>query len=306
MFGRGGVVLVLLFLAAAAPAHAVVGGRPVSATAVPWFATLSGCGGTLIAPDRVVHRRPLRVRALPGGAQDDPRRRRRAHRHPLRDAPRLGGHQRGQRARRRGDHPARPARDRRRARPARRRRPGPRGRARPRRPAREPDRVQRPARGEAADRQRQGLREDLPARPRQRRRALQRAADGLLDRRQRAPAALVGVRRRQRRAALHRQPRRAGADRHRQLRRRRAAARTGSRRCSRRSPATRTSSSTPRRCGRRWRGAADDHRHQEAHLHAAGVRSARRAHPDPLAARGPRRRPLARLPGQARRPRPRR
>ncbi len=54
MFRRGGVVLVLLFLAAAAPAHAVVGGKPVSATAVPWFATLSGCGGTLIAPDRVV------------------------------------------------------------------------------------------------------------------------------------------------------------------------------------------------------------------------------------------------------------
>src|SRR5690349_15497247 len=40
--------------AAAAPAQAVVGGKRVSARAVPWFASLSGCGGTLVAPDRVV------------------------------------------------------------------------------------------------------------------------------------------------------------------------------------------------------------------------------------------------------------
>jgi hypothetical protein len=45
--------LVLLGLAAA-PAQAVVGGKRVAASAVPWFADIGGCGGTLVAPDRLV------------------------------------------------------------------------------------------------------------------------------------------------------------------------------------------------------------------------------------------------------------
>jgi secreted trypsin-like serine protease len=40
-------------LAAAAPAGAVVGGQPVAPESVPWFASISGCGGVLVAPDRV-------------------------------------------------------------------------------------------------------------------------------------------------------------------------------------------------------------------------------------------------------------
>ena len=41
-------------LLAAAPAHAVVGGTKINVNEVPWFANIRGCGGTLIAPDRVV------------------------------------------------------------------------------------------------------------------------------------------------------------------------------------------------------------------------------------------------------------
>ena len=42
-------------LLAVAPAEAVVGGKRVDAREVPWFANLNGfCGGTLVAPDRVV------------------------------------------------------------------------------------------------------------------------------------------------------------------------------------------------------------------------------------------------------------
>ncbi len=42
-------------LLVAAPAEAVVGGKRVAVSEVPWFANLDGaCGGTLIAPDRVV------------------------------------------------------------------------------------------------------------------------------------------------------------------------------------------------------------------------------------------------------------
>lgn len=44
----------LLALCAASPASAVIGGMPVDPAAVPWFATVHGCGGTLVAPDRVV------------------------------------------------------------------------------------------------------------------------------------------------------------------------------------------------------------------------------------------------------------
>jgi len=40
-------------MAAAAPAGAVVGGEPVAESAVSWFATINGCGGVLVAPDRV-------------------------------------------------------------------------------------------------------------------------------------------------------------------------------------------------------------------------------------------------------------
>jgi secreted trypsin-like serine protease len=47
--------LALVVLAvAAAPAEAVVGGRTVRASDYPWFATLPDCGGSLIAPDRIV------------------------------------------------------------------------------------------------------------------------------------------------------------------------------------------------------------------------------------------------------------
>jgi len=42
-------------LLVAAPAQAVVGGKRVAVGEVPWFANLDGsCGGTLVAPDRVV------------------------------------------------------------------------------------------------------------------------------------------------------------------------------------------------------------------------------------------------------------
>src|SRR3712207_2035697 len=41
-------------LAGPASASAVVGGRLVSPSAAPWFVGTGLCGGTLIAPDRVV------------------------------------------------------------------------------------------------------------------------------------------------------------------------------------------------------------------------------------------------------------
>jgi hypothetical protein len=44
----------LLALALAAPAGAVVGGQSVRESSVPWFASFAGCGGTLVAPDRIV------------------------------------------------------------------------------------------------------------------------------------------------------------------------------------------------------------------------------------------------------------
>ena len=43
----------LVTLCAAGPAGAVVGGQPLDEAQVPWFANL-GCGGTLVAPDRVL------------------------------------------------------------------------------------------------------------------------------------------------------------------------------------------------------------------------------------------------------------
>jgi secreted trypsin-like serine protease len=45
---------VLAALAAAAPAGAVVNGTPIDAATVPWFASLGGCGGTLVAPNRIL------------------------------------------------------------------------------------------------------------------------------------------------------------------------------------------------------------------------------------------------------------
>jgi secreted trypsin-like serine protease len=40
--------------ACAAPAGAVVNGTPADVAQTPWFATVGGCGGTLVAPDRVL------------------------------------------------------------------------------------------------------------------------------------------------------------------------------------------------------------------------------------------------------------
>jgi hypothetical protein len=48
---RACLLTVLVALAAAAPSGAVVGGEPVAPESVPWFADVSGCGGTLVAPD---------------------------------------------------------------------------------------------------------------------------------------------------------------------------------------------------------------------------------------------------------------
>jgi hypothetical protein len=42
-----------LCLLAAAPAGAVIGGSPLAEAQVPWFANL-GCGGSLVAPDRIL------------------------------------------------------------------------------------------------------------------------------------------------------------------------------------------------------------------------------------------------------------
>jgi hypothetical protein len=51
---RACLLTVLVALAAAAPSGAVVGGEPVAPESVPWFAHVAGCGGTLVAPDRVL------------------------------------------------------------------------------------------------------------------------------------------------------------------------------------------------------------------------------------------------------------
>jgi hypothetical protein len=49
-----GLVAVLMAASAPAPAFAIAGGRPADPAATPWFATFDSCGGTLIAPDRVL------------------------------------------------------------------------------------------------------------------------------------------------------------------------------------------------------------------------------------------------------------
>jgi secreted trypsin-like serine protease len=51
---RACLLTVLVALAAAAPSGAVVGGEPIVPEAVPWLADVAGCGGTLVAPDRVL------------------------------------------------------------------------------------------------------------------------------------------------------------------------------------------------------------------------------------------------------------
>jgi secreted trypsin-like serine protease len=48
------LLALLVLLVAVAPARAVVGGQPVDPATVPWFASVGGCGGTLVAPDRVL------------------------------------------------------------------------------------------------------------------------------------------------------------------------------------------------------------------------------------------------------------
>jgi secreted trypsin-like serine protease len=51
---RTSLLALLCALASAAPAGAVVGGEPVAPESVPWFANVGGCGGMLVAPDRVL------------------------------------------------------------------------------------------------------------------------------------------------------------------------------------------------------------------------------------------------------------
>src|SRR6476660_5906209 len=48
------VLVLVLVLVLAAPASAVVGGTAQDAAEVPWYADVGNCGGTLIAPDRVM------------------------------------------------------------------------------------------------------------------------------------------------------------------------------------------------------------------------------------------------------------
>ena len=51
---RACVLSCFAVLLLAAPAGAVVGGTLQDPAAVPWYADVGGCGGTLIAPDRVM------------------------------------------------------------------------------------------------------------------------------------------------------------------------------------------------------------------------------------------------------------
>ncbi len=51
---RTSLLALLCTLIAAAPAGAVVGGEPVAPESVPWLADVGGCGGMLVAPDRVL------------------------------------------------------------------------------------------------------------------------------------------------------------------------------------------------------------------------------------------------------------
>jgi hypothetical protein len=51
---RTSLLALLCALAGDAPAGAVVGGEPVAPESVPWLADVAGCGGMLVAPDRVL------------------------------------------------------------------------------------------------------------------------------------------------------------------------------------------------------------------------------------------------------------
>ncbi len=49
-----GLVAVLMAASAPAAAFGIAGGRPADPAATPWFVTFDSCGGTLVAPDRVL------------------------------------------------------------------------------------------------------------------------------------------------------------------------------------------------------------------------------------------------------------
>jgi trypsin len=51
---RGAIVLAAACVLPASPASGVVGGQLVPEASVPWFADIGGCGGSLIAPDRIL------------------------------------------------------------------------------------------------------------------------------------------------------------------------------------------------------------------------------------------------------------
>ena len=51
---RAALLALALLALCAVPAQAIVGGRTVPESAYPWFATLPDCGGSLVAPDRIV------------------------------------------------------------------------------------------------------------------------------------------------------------------------------------------------------------------------------------------------------------
>jgi hypothetical protein len=51
---RTGILACFAALLLAAPAGAVVGGTPQDPAAVPWYAAVGSCGGTLVLPDHVM------------------------------------------------------------------------------------------------------------------------------------------------------------------------------------------------------------------------------------------------------------
>src|SRR5262245_42530172 len=51
---RISILIAVAFCVYVAPAQAVVGGEKIDPADLPWFASVGGCGGTLVAPDRVL------------------------------------------------------------------------------------------------------------------------------------------------------------------------------------------------------------------------------------------------------------